>query len=64
MWAHSKNGNLGLIQPDQVNGVTLFWYTYIVVVFFFLKINSMINILELSISKYLCTSFIVEQLLY
>lgn len=63
MWAHSKNGNLGLIQPDQVNGVTLFWYTYIVG-FFFLKINSMINILELSISKYLCTSFIVERLLY
>lgn len=64
MWAHSKNGNLGLIQPDQVNGVTLFWYTYIVVVFFFLKINSMINILELFISKYLCTSFIVERLSY
>lgn len=35
MWAHSKNGNLGLIQPDQVNGVTLFWFTYIIVGFFF-----------------------------
>lgn len=63
MWAHSKNGNFGLIQPYQVNGVTLFWYTYIVG-FFFLKMNSMINILELSISKYLCTSFIVERLSY
>lgn len=34
MWAHSNNGNLGLIQPDQVNGVTLFWFTYIVGFFF------------------------------
>lgn len=34
MWAHSKNDNLGLIQPDQVNGVTLFWFTYIVGFFF------------------------------
>lgn len=31
---------------------------------FFLKINSMINILELFINKYLCTSFIVERLSY
>lgn len=35
MWAHSKNGNLGLIQPDQVNGVTLFWFTLYIVGFFF-----------------------------
>lgn len=54
MWVHSKNGNFGLI---------ILVYIYIVVVFFFL-INSMINILELSISKYLCTGFIVERLLY
>lgn len=32
MWAHSKNG---LIQPDQVNGVTLFWFTLYIVGFFF-----------------------------
>lgn len=37
---------------------------HILLFLFFLKINSMINILELSISKYLCTSFIVERLLY
>lgn len=62
MWAHSKNGNFGLIQPYQVNGVTLFWYTYIVGFFFKdLLYDQYIGTFyqQISLHKFYCRTIII-----